>query len=115
MTELDHSLAPQSSHSPPPLPSILPPHSVGSKQRDPESTRGFTLLELLIVVGIIGLLMVLIAPAFTTIKGGTDVPAPHTRSKAHSIPLARTRKRTTLTHGWVLRVRLEQQSRDRFK
>ena len=33
----------------------------------------FTLLELLIVVGIIGLLMVLIAPAFTTIKGGTDV------------------------------------------
>ena len=34
---------------------------------------GFTLLELLIVVGIIGLLMALIAPAFTTIKGGTDV------------------------------------------
>jgi prepilin-type N-terminal cleavage/methylation domain-containing protein len=33
---------------------------------------GFTLLELLIVIGIIGLLMVLIAPAFTTIKGGTD-------------------------------------------
>ena len=31
------------------------------------------LLELLIVVGIIGLLLVLIAPAFTTIKGGSDV------------------------------------------
>jgi prepilin-type N-terminal cleavage/methylation domain-containing protein len=35
-------------------------------------TRAFTLLELLIVVGIIGLLLVLLAPAFTTIKGGTD-------------------------------------------
>jgi len=34
---------------------------------------GFTLLELLIVVGIIGVLLVLIAPAFTPIKGGGDV------------------------------------------
>jgi len=34
---------------------------------------GFTLLELLIVVGIIALLMLLIVPAFTTIKSGTDV------------------------------------------
>jgi prepilin-type N-terminal cleavage/methylation domain-containing protein len=33
---------------------------------------GFTLLELLIVVGIIGLLLVLIAPAFTTMKSGSD-------------------------------------------
>jgi prepilin-type N-terminal cleavage/methylation domain-containing protein len=33
----------------------------------------FTLLELLIVVGVIGLLLLLIAPAFTTIKIGTDV------------------------------------------
>ena len=32
----------------------------------------FTLLELLIVVGIIGLLMVLIAPAFTYMKSGSD-------------------------------------------
>jgi prepilin-type N-terminal cleavage/methylation domain-containing protein len=32
----------------------------------------FTLLELLIVVGIVGLLLLLIAPAFTTIKSGTD-------------------------------------------
>src|SRR5215813_7615601 len=35
--------------------------------------RGFTLLELLIVVGIIAVLLVLIAPAFTTIKGAGDV------------------------------------------
>src|SRR4029453_11556840 len=33
---------------------------------------GFTLFELLIVVGIIGLLLVLIAPAFTTMKSGSD-------------------------------------------
>ena len=33
---------------------------------------GFTLLELLIVVGIIGLLLVLLAPAFTSMKTGAD-------------------------------------------
>ncbi len=41
-----------------------------NSQRGPAA---FTLLELLIVMGIVALLMVLIAPAFTTIKGGTDV------------------------------------------
>src|SRR5262249_44856319 len=40
--------------------------------QDTESTRGFTLFELLIVVGIIALLLVLIAPAFTSIKSGSD-------------------------------------------
>src|SRR5206468_8202980 len=38
-----------------------------------ERASAFTLLELLIVVGIIGLLLVLFATAFTYIKGGTDV------------------------------------------
>src|ERR1700687_4122269 len=33
---------------------------------------GFTLLELLSVVGVIAILLVLIGPAFTTIKSGTD-------------------------------------------
>ena len=42
------------------------------RQRDPESIRGFTLLELLIVVGIIATLLVLIAPAFTNMKTGAD-------------------------------------------
>ena len=62
-----------------------PARQVVVSQRDPESFRGptlpklrerlgaFTLLELLMVVGVIGLLLVLIAPAFTTIKSGTDV------------------------------------------
>ena len=43
-----------------------------SAKRSLTSVRGFTLLELLIVVGIIGILLVLIAPAFTTIKSGSD-------------------------------------------
>src|SRR6266516_1360215 len=42
-------------------------HAVASREG------GFTLLELLIVVGIIALLLVLVAPAFTSIKSGTDV------------------------------------------
>lgn len=41
-------------------------------ERGPKSVWGFTLLELLIVVGIIGLLLVLIAPAFTSMKSGSD-------------------------------------------
>src|SRR5512132_375797 len=52
--------------------SLIPNHPVRARQRDPESIRGFTLLELLIVVGIIALLMVLMAPAFTTMKSGGD-------------------------------------------
>jgi prepilin-type N-terminal cleavage/methylation domain-containing protein len=43
----------------------------GSLQR--ERANAFTLLELLIVIGIIAVLLVLIAPAFTNIKSGGDV------------------------------------------
>src|SRR6476661_2581977 len=63
-------------------------------------SRGFTLLELLIVVGIIGLLLVLIAPAFNTIKGGTDVA-----SAAYTIQgvldTARTYAKANNTYTWV--------------
>src|ERR1044071_7949946 len=61
---------------------------------------GFTLLELLIVVSIMGLLLVLIAPAFTTIKGGTDVT-----SAAYTIKgvfdSARTYAKANNTYSWV--------------
>src|SRR5207248_2473818 len=65
------------------------------------SVRGsFTLLELLIVIGIIGLLLVLIAPAFTSIKGGTDVT-----SVAYTIQgvldTARTYAKANNTYTWV--------------
>jgi type II secretory pathway pseudopilin PulG len=58
------------------------------------------LLELLIVVGIIGLLLVLMAPAFTYIKGGTDVT-----SAAYTIQgvldTARTYAQANNTYTWV--------------
>jgi prepilin-type N-terminal cleavage/methylation domain-containing protein len=61
---------------------------------------GFTLLELLIVVGIIGLLMVLIAPAVTTIKGGTDVTSAAYTIKG-VLDTARTYAKANNTYTWV--------------
>jgi len=75
-------------------------HSVRARQRDPESIRGFTLLELLIVVGIVGLLLVLIAPAFTTIKGGTDVTSAAYTIKG-VLDTARTYAKANNTYTWV--------------
>jgi type II secretory pathway pseudopilin PulG len=44
-----------------------------SLKRGAKTVRAFTLLELLLVVGIITLLLVLIVPAFTYISGGNDI------------------------------------------
>ncbi len=61
---------------------------------------GFTLLELLIVVGIVALLMVLIAPAFTYIKGGTDVTSAAYTIKS-VLDTARTYAKANNTYTWV--------------
>src|SRR4051812_39429273 len=60
----------------------------------------FTLLELLIVVGIIGLLLALIGPAFTTIKGGTDVTSAAYTIKG-VLDTARTYAKANNTYTWV--------------
>jgi prepilin-type N-terminal cleavage/methylation domain-containing protein len=61
---------------------------------------GFTLLELLVVIAIIAILMVLIAPAFTSIKSGSDV-----NSAAYTIKgvldTACTYAKTNNTYTWV--------------
>jgi len=55
---------------------------------------------LLIVIGIIGLLLVLIAPAFTTIKGGSDVTsAAYTIQGA--LDTARTYAKANNTYAWL--------------
>src|SRR5467141_201967 len=59
-----------------------------------------TLLELLIVVGIIALLLVLIAPAFTYIKGGTDVTSAANTIKS-VLDTARTYAKANNTYTWV--------------
>src|ERR1041385_5173280 len=78
--------------------SLITRHSIRARQRKRASA--FTLLELLIVIGIIGLLLVLIAPAFTYIKGGNDVT-----SAAYTIKdvldTARTYAKANNTYTWV--------------
>jgi prepilin-type N-terminal cleavage/methylation domain-containing protein len=68
------------------------------KQR--ERASAFTLLELLIVVGIIAILMVLIAPAFTSIKSGTDVTSAAYTIKG-VLDTARTYAKANNTYTWV--------------
>jgi prepilin-type N-terminal cleavage/methylation domain-containing protein len=62
--------------------------------------RGFTLLELLIVVGIIAILLVLLAPAFTTIKSAGDVTSAAYTIKG-ALDTARTYAKANNTYTWV--------------
>lgn len=61
---------------------------------------GFTLLELLIVIGIIALLLALIAPAFTTLKSAGDVTSAAYTIKG-ALDTARTYAKANNTYTWV--------------
>ena len=77
-----------------------PPERAACAASTLQRFNGFTLLELLIVVGIVGLLMVLMAPAFTYIKGGTDVTSAAYTIKG-VLDTARTYAKANNTYTWV--------------
>jgi type II secretory pathway pseudopilin PulG len=60
----------------------------------------FTLLELLIVVGIIAVLLVLLAPAFTSLKSAGDVTSAAYTIKG-ALDTARTYAKANNTYAWV--------------
>jgi type II secretory pathway pseudopilin PulG len=65
-----------------------------------ERASAFTLLELLIVIGIIALLLVLLAPAFTTIKSAGDVTSAAYTIKG-VLDTARTYAKANNTYTWI--------------
>jgi prepilin-type N-terminal cleavage/methylation domain-containing protein len=65
-----------------------------------DQRRGFTLIELLVVIAIIAILMVLIVPAFTNIKSGTDVTSAAYTVKG-MLDTARTYAKANNTYTWV--------------
>jgi prepilin-type N-terminal cleavage/methylation domain-containing protein len=75
---------------------ITDDHSLSQRERN----SAFTLFELLIVIAIIAVLLVLMAPAFTTIKGGTDVTSAAYTIKG-VLDTARTYAKTNNTYTWV--------------
>jgi len=75
--------------------------SLNSRRSTLNSVRaGFTLFELLIVVGIIVVLLVLIAPAFTSLKSAGDVTSAAYTVKS-VLDTARTYAKANNTYTWV--------------
>jgi prepilin-type N-terminal cleavage/methylation domain-containing protein len=64
------------------------------------SFRGFTVIELLVVMAIIAILLLLVAPAFTTIKGGRDVTSAAYTIKG-VLDTARTYAMANNTYTWA--------------
>jgi prepilin-type N-terminal cleavage/methylation domain-containing protein len=86
---------------------ITDDHSLSQRERNSAPRRavasregGFTLLELLIVVGIIALLLVLLAPAFTSLKSAGDVTSAAYTIKG-VLDTARTYAKANNTYTWV--------------
>jgi prepilin-type N-terminal cleavage/methylation domain-containing protein len=71
-------------------------HSMAQRKR----AGAFTLLELLIVISIIALLLVLMGPAFTSLKSGTDVTSAAYTIKG-VLDTARTYAQANNTYTWV--------------
>jgi prepilin-type N-terminal cleavage/methylation domain-containing protein len=71
-------------------------HSMAQRKR----TGAFTLLELLIVISIVALLLVLMGPAFTSLKSGTDVTSAAYTIKG-VLDTARTYAKANNTYTWV--------------
>jgi prepilin-type N-terminal cleavage/methylation domain-containing protein len=83
--------------------SLISDHAVRTGSTPPkqrERASAFTLLELLIVIGIIAVLLVLLAPAFTTIKSGGDVTSAAYTIKG-VLDTARTYAKANNTYTWV--------------
>ena len=87
-------------HSP-----FLPPHSSAHGRRAlishlRPSAAGFTLIEMMVVIGIIVILMALIAPAFTSLKSAGDVTSAAYTVKG-VLDQARTYAQANNTYTWV--------------
>jgi prepilin-type N-terminal cleavage/methylation domain-containing protein len=74
-----------------------PCHAVAPRLR---GEGGFTLIELLVVISIIAILLVLMAPAFTTLKSGGDVTSAAYTTKG-VLDQARTYAMANNTYTWV--------------